>query len=85
MCVFIQHRSGVDLHREYERHKMAAVIAFPKQNTKKHEREKFFGPAQVMIFTGVRHERLVDVVEVSARPNRRLPSRRNQATAEELD
>jgi hypothetical protein len=64
--------------------KMAAVIAFPKLQDGQ-RREKFFGPGQVMIFTGVRHERLVDVVEISPQPNRRLPSRRNQATAEELE
>lgn len=64
---------------------MAAVIAFPKQQLKYQRNEKFFGPAQVMIFTGVRHERLVDTAEVAARQNRRLPSRRNQATAEELE
>ncbi len=64
---------------------MAAVIAFPKQQLKYQRKEKFFGPAQVIVFTGVRHERLVDAADAARRPSRRLPSRRNQATAEELE
>jgi hypothetical protein len=39
---------------------MTAVIAFPKKQQEAIEGNKQFGPAQVIIFTGVRHERLPD-------------------------
>jgi hypothetical protein len=64
---------------------MAAVIAFPKQEHKYQRNVEFYGPTQVIIFTGVRHERLGETVEITQPSRRRLPSRRNQATAEELE
>jgi hypothetical protein len=67
---------------------MTAVIAFPVRDKEIHASNKQFGPAQVIIFTGVRHERLIDVGAtenmLTARKSR-LPSRQNQAIAEELD
>lgn len=64
---------------------MAAVIMFPMQRLKDRRGEKNFGPAQVIIFNGVRHERLTDAGGVAPLRNRRLPSRQNQATAEDLE
>jgi hypothetical protein len=67
---------------------MTAVIAFPKIQLETKTRKKQLGPGQVIIFTGVHHERLIDtplnVVRSAARKSR-LPSLQNQATAEELD
>jgi hypothetical protein len=65
---------------------MTSVIAFPKRNRETSEINKQFGPAQVIIFTGVRQERLQEEAIVRLRRARkaRLPSRQNQATAEEL-
>lgn len=63
---------------------MAAVIAladWPKQTK---EREPFNGSAAVLIFNGVRFERLREESNPVSR-NARLPSRHNQATAEELE
>jgi hypothetical protein len=42
------------------------------------------GPAEIIIFPGVRFER-IDFAAPSHRKSRRLPSLSNQATAEELD
>ena len=63
---------------------MASVIAladWPKQTK---SREAFQGSAEVLIFNGVRFERLREETQPVAR-KARLPSRHNQATAEELE
>jgi len=64
---------------------MAAVIAFPKQRYRNPLDEEFLGSAQILIFTGVRHERLIDTLEAAPVQVRRLPSRQNQALAEEFE
>ncbi len=64
---------------------MAAVIAFPKQKHRNEQDENVFGPAHILIFTGVRHERLVEIHETALLQTRRLPSRQNQALAEEFE
>jgi hypothetical protein len=62
---------------------MAGVIDFSKRKTEGKNTDIVFGPAQVIIFPGVRVERLVDVPQ--AKVARRMPRRSNQATAEELE
>lgn len=64
---------------------MAAVIAFPKQKHRNPEEKFFLGSAQILIFTGVRHERLIDTLEAAPVQVRRLPSRQNHALAEEFE
>jgi hypothetical protein len=67
---------------------MAAVIHFSNKQRLTKSAEPFFGPAQVIIFSGVRFERLVDSPAITKfKPPRvtRLPRHSNQATAEELD
>ena len=66
---------------------MTAVIDFASRAKQQKTREVFAGSAEVIIFTGVRFERLhEDLSGVSIRPTKlRLPSRQNQATAEELE
>jgi hypothetical protein len=81
-------RAPRDLRGGMKGSTMTAVIAFPKKRQEAIEGNKWFGPAQVIIFTGVRHERLQDgPVEVSQprRRNARMPSHQNQATAEDLE
>ena len=63
---------------------MASVIAladWPK-NTK--APEPFEGSAKIIIFNGVRFERLHEEPQLKSH-KRRLPSRHNQAVAEELE
>jgi hypothetical protein len=77
-----------DLRGGMKGNTMTAVIAFPKKQQETIEGNKQFGPAHVIIFTGVRHERLQDVNMEVSQPRRRnacLPSRQSQATAEDLE
>ena len=62
---------------------MAVVIEFLSKRKGRKAGSRFYGPAQVVLFTGVRIERLGDAPAESL--NRRLPRRSNQATAEELE
>ena len=66
---------------------MTAVIDFATKAKQQKPREAFVGNAEVIIFSGVRFERLHDDGnEVAMRSIKlRLPSRQNQATAEELE
>ena len=66
---------------------MTAVIDFASKAKQQKTREAFVGSAEVIIFTGVRFERLHDDENqvVLRSTKRRLPSRQNQATAEELE
>jgi hypothetical protein len=61
---------------------MSTVIAFQKLNKKS---PGFYGPAQIVIFPGVRHERLTDSEIAKSNTNRRLVMRANQAVAEEFE
>jgi hypothetical protein len=65
---------------------MTAVIAFPvRQRT---DIQVLLGPAQVIIFNGVRQERLRDDIVETSRPlprKARRSSNQNQATAQELE
>jgi hypothetical protein len=66
---------------------MSAVIYFTNKLRQTKSDEVFFGPAQVIIFPGVRFERLIDVdSDVEFKPTRaaRVVHRSNQATAEDL-
>jgi hypothetical protein len=63
---------------------MSAVIAFPKTQRDENAEMRFFGPAQVVMFTGVRVERLTDS-HFETKPKPRRVARSNQATAEDLD
>jgi hypothetical protein len=60
---------------------MSTVIAFPKLYRKP---KSFFGQAQILIFTGVRHERLTDEDIMHHKPKRRLVTRQSELMAEEL-
>jgi hypothetical protein len=63
---------------------MASVVALADWPKNMNLREPFEGSAKIIIFNGVRFERLHE--EPQLKPNkRRLPSRNNQAVAEELD
>jgi hypothetical protein len=67
---------------------MTAVIAFPKRLTNEQGSTPMFGPAQVIIFNGVRQERLRDDgqdVGLQVARKARRSSSQNQATAEELE
>jgi len=63
---------------------MTAVIALADWPREAKAREAFEGSAQIFIFNGVRVERLHEEVQM-LNHKARLPSRHNQATAEELE
>lgn len=63
---------------------MTAVIALADWPRESKARETFEGSAQILIFNGVRVERLHEEVHM-LNHKARLPSRNNQATAEELE
>ena len=63
---------------------MGSVIALADWPRQTKQREGLEGSAEVIIFTGVRFERLRDEAQPVSR-NARLPNRHNQATAEELE
>ena len=64
---------------------MATVIAFPKRQNKSPEKIAGEGPATIIMFTGVRVERLGDdAIQARATP-RRIYLNASQATAEELE
>jgi hypothetical protein len=60
---------------------MSTVIAFQKSNKKP---SGFFGPAQILMFTGVRQERLI-VDAQDSKPKRRLVTRQSQVILEDLE
>jgi hypothetical protein len=63
---------------------MASVVALADWPKNMNPREPFEGSAKIIIFNGVRFERLHE--EPQLKPiKRRLPSRNNQAVAEELE
>lgn len=62
---------------------MTAVIDILEWQAERKAKHKFFGPAQIIMFTGVRFERLVDTP--SEQSPRRRAHRSNQATAEKLE
>jgi hypothetical protein len=66
---------------------MTAVIAFPIRIRTETAGSVSRGPAQVIIFNGVRQEPLRDDMIARTRhiPRNRHSSHQNQATAEELD
>ncbi len=64
---------------------MATVIAFPKRESKAHESVEGHGPATIIMFTGVRVERLEDVKTTKRSTSRRMISNTSEATAEELE
>ncbi len=64
---------------------MATVIAFPRQEGKARERVEGQGPATIIMFTGVRVERLDDESLATRSSTRRRISNSSQATAEELE
>ena len=63
---------------------MGLVIALAEWPKQTKLREAHEGSAEVIIFTGVRFERLRNEIQPVSR-NTRLPNRHNQATAEELE
>ena len=64
---------------------MATVIAFPIREGKAREKVEGQGPATILMFTGVRFERLEEEPATPRSSSRRLISNASQATAEELD
>jgi hypothetical protein len=60
---------------------VVALADWPR-NTK--ARDSFEGSAEIIIFNGVRFERLHEEPQLKVH-KRRLPSRHNQAVAEELE
>ena len=64
---------------------MATVIAFPKSEGRARGKVACHGPASIIMFTGVRVERLDDVKSPKRSTSRRMISNTFQATAEALD
>ena len=64
---------------------MATVIAFPKQEGRAREKVEGQGPATIIMFTGVRVERLEDESAPSRSTKRRMITKTSEATAEELE
>ena len=66
---------------------MATVIAFPKRELNSAEKRPahMSGPATIVMFTGVRMERLEDEPSQPRSTPRRLFATNSQATAEELE
>lgn len=64
---------------------MTTVIAFPVHHGKAREKVEGQGPATILMFTGVRIERLDEVSTSPRATSRRLISNASQATAEELE
>jgi hypothetical protein len=64
---------------------MAAVLEFSIRRSERKTEGKTFGPAQIIMFTGVRVERLLDTETETPTRQARLQRRSNQATAEELE
>ena len=64
---------------------MATVIAFAKHGGKTRDRMEGQGPATILMFTGVRVERLDDESLNTRSPSRRRISNSSQAAAEELE
>ncbi len=63
---------------------MASVILFAERLKSNPVKAVVMGPAQIIIFPGVRFER-IDFAAPPHLKSRRLPSLNNQATAEELE
>jgi hypothetical protein len=63
---------------------MLSSISFAERLKARPVKTESSGPAEIIIFPGVRFER-IDFAAPPARTNRRLPSLNNQATAEELE
>jgi hypothetical protein len=63
---------------------MGLVVALADWSKNIKPREPFEGSAKIIIFNGVRFERLHDEPQLKAH-KRRLPSGHNQAVAEELE
>ena len=63
---------------------MASVIHLAERSKFRPMKTATMGPAQIIIFPGVRFER-IDFAAPPHLKNRRLPSLNNQATAEELE
>ena len=66
---------------------MATVIAFPKRelNSVENKSAKLLGPATIVMFTGVRMERLEDEPSQSRPTPRRFFATNSHATAEDLE
>ncbi len=64
---------------------MATVIAFPKLEGKVRDKAEGEGPATILMFTGVRVERLEEDSSASRNSTRRIYASNTQATAEELE
>ncbi len=64
---------------------MATVIAFPRPEGRAREKVEGQGPATIIMFTGVRIERLDDVKNPKRSTTRRMIANTSQATAEELE
>jgi hypothetical protein len=80
--LIVNHRS-LYLHHAKEAI-MATVIAFPNQQGRAREAVEAQGPATIIMFTGVRVERLD--VETPARPTtRRMISKTSEVTLEDLE
>jgi hypothetical protein len=65
----------------WEEKQMATVIAFQKSNIKP---STFKGPAQILMFTGVRQERLEDDSS-EPKTKRRMVTRQSQIALEDLE
>ena len=63
---------------------MASVINIAERLKLTPQKAEAIGPAQIIIFPGVRFER-IDFAAPPQLKSRRLPSLNNQATAEDLD
>ena len=63
---------------------MLTVISFAERLKAKPFKTELLGPAEIIIFPGVRFERL-EFTKPSDRQSRRLPAMNNQATAEDLE
>ncbi len=63
---------------------MASVINIAERLKSRTPKADAIGPAQIIIFPGVRFER-IDFAKPPQLKARRLPSLNNQATAEDLD
>ena len=64
---------------------MALLLKFPETSKIDKAKPSFFGPAQVLMFTGVRFERLHPETAPDHRARHRLPALQNQATAEDWE
>ena len=63
---------------------MGLVVALADWSKNIKPREPYEGSAKIVIFNGVRFERLTEEPQLKSH-KRRLPSRHNQAVAEDLE